>query len=516
VIIFALTLAVALLLLERYVGLTREANDPASQGTEHSETLEKTVAVLPFVAMSHGEDDRYFTDGLTEEIINALSQMPELRVTARTSSFYFKDRNVPIPEIAGQLGVAYLVEGSLRRDHDDIRITAQLVRATDGFHLWSQTYDHSGYGSFEVQTEIAMNVAAALEVVLDDRLLDSMRRVGVRDARAFIAYQKGIEQYEIAHAVEASFAPLQQANRYFERAIELEPAFYDAYKLHTDYLTHRLLDFDHLTQPQSTYQEILALLESDLETLVRLARDDQQFYSARFDQSLLSGDWRGLARINREMLQHKGCSIPVWPNSVSLFFGTADLALERFHVVRQCDPMRHEGWVWSAEALDWLGRPGEAIDIITEGLKVMSHPRLYRALVYSSILASRHDQAEALLEEARVSDSEAAKFSIMLAAARGAQGLEEGIAAWIARRAPSVRSRVSAYAWAGDREAANAAASEADAHPFGYFNLLNAIRDCRCGAPFDLEATPDFAERLGESGFAWPPPSPTSWPLKDW
>ena len=100
--------------------------------------------------MSSGEDDEYFADGLTEEILNSLTRVPELLVTARTSAFHFKGLDVPIPDIAEALGVAHVVEGSVRRDGDRLRVTAQLIRANDGFHLWSKNYDqrqrtHSAY-----------------------------------------------------------------------------------------------------------------------------------------------------------------------------------------------------------------------------------------------------------------------------------------------------------------------------------------------------------------------------------
>jgi TolB-like protein len=102
---------------------------------------DKSVAVLPFVAMSSGPDDEYFADGLTEEILNSLAQLPELLVTARTSAFSFKGKDIPIPEIATALGVQHVVEGSVRRSGERLRVTAQLIRANDGFHLWSENYD---------------------------------------------------------------------------------------------------------------------------------------------------------------------------------------------------------------------------------------------------------------------------------------------------------------------------------------------------------------------------------------
>jgi TolB-like protein len=152
--------------------VTEQAIEPAKLGIPA-----KSVAVLPFVAISNGPDDEYFADGLTEEILNSLSHVPELLVTARTSAFAFKGQNVPVPEIAARLGVAHVVEGSVRRDGEQVRITAQLVRAANGFHVWSDSYDRSSQDSFGVQAEIAEKVAAALDVVLDEEQLQRMRSV---------------------------------------------------------------------------------------------------------------------------------------------------------------------------------------------------------------------------------------------------------------------------------------------------------------------------------------------------
>jgi len=143
-----------------------------------------SIAVLPFVAMSSGEDDGYFADGLTEEILNALAQLPELQVMARTSSFFFKGQNIPVTEIAARLNVAHIVEGSVRRDSGRVRITTQLIRAADGFHLWSQSYDRTLDDVFAVQEDIAENIAEALGVLLDDDARRIMRSAGIRDVAA--------------------------------------------------------------------------------------------------------------------------------------------------------------------------------------------------------------------------------------------------------------------------------------------------------------------------------------------
>ncbi len=203
-IIAGLTIVVAWFLLDEFYLEPREVTGTASvnapaDSAQPVEATNQSVAVLPFRAMSSGPDDEYFADGLTEEILNALAQLPELLVTARTSSFHFKNQDLPVPDIARQLGVAHVVEGSVRRDGERVRITAQLIRAADGFHLWSQTYDDTLEDAFAVQEDIALNIAEALDLVLDEERLGLMRRSGIGDVQAFIAFQKGREIHEEAH-----------------------------------------------------------------------------------------------------------------------------------------------------------------------------------------------------------------------------------------------------------------------------------------------------------------------------
>lgn len=125
-----------------------------------------TVAVLPFASFSDEADDTYFADGLTEELINGLAQLDGLRVPGRTSSFHFKGRNEDLRDIGRQLGVAHVLEGSVRRSGEKLRVTVQLVSTADGFHLWSRTYDRELTDVFAIQDDIASQVAAALKLTL--------------------------------------------------------------------------------------------------------------------------------------------------------------------------------------------------------------------------------------------------------------------------------------------------------------------------------------------------------------
>ncbi len=135
------------------------ANSTATAG-------KNSIAVMPFVNMSSDKEQEYFSDGMTEEILNALANVPNLAVTARTSVFSLKGQNKDIREIGKLLGVAYVLEGSVRKAGDQVRITAQLIRADNGFHLWSETYDRKLENVFDMQAEIAGAIAKALELPL--------------------------------------------------------------------------------------------------------------------------------------------------------------------------------------------------------------------------------------------------------------------------------------------------------------------------------------------------------------
>jgi TolB-like protein/cytochrome c-type biogenesis protein CcmH/NrfG len=134
--------------------------------TSAANKIDRSIAVLPFVNMSSDKDQEYFSDGLSEELLNLLAKIPELKVIGRTSSFSFKGKNEDLRSIAQKLGVAHLLEGSVRKDGNKIRVTAQLIKATDGSHLWSETYDRDLKGIFKLQDEIAQAVVKQLKLKL--------------------------------------------------------------------------------------------------------------------------------------------------------------------------------------------------------------------------------------------------------------------------------------------------------------------------------------------------------------
>jgi len=168
IIIGVLILALGYFIYESRFSKSSETTESVIATSENT-TVEQSVAVLPFADLSEKKDQEWFSDGLTEEILNSLARLPQLKVASRTSAFEFKGTNEDIKIIADKLGVAHIVEGSVRRIGDQLKLTAQLIRASDGFHIWSQTYDRSTADLFEVQEDIAEKIANALDIYLDEQ-----------------------------------------------------------------------------------------------------------------------------------------------------------------------------------------------------------------------------------------------------------------------------------------------------------------------------------------------------------
>jgi TolB-like protein len=157
---------------------------------------DKSIAVLPFTDMSEKHDQEYFADGMAEEIINLLAQVPSLRVPGRTSSFYFKGKSTKIPDIARELGVADVLEGSVRQSGNRLRVTAQLIRADNGYHLWSETFDRDLHDVFETQDDIANAVVQALQITLMGGPL-TRQKGGTKNLDAYQLFLRALSDYSL-------------------------------------------------------------------------------------------------------------------------------------------------------------------------------------------------------------------------------------------------------------------------------------------------------------------------------
>ena len=181
---------------------------------------QQSIAVLAFVDMSPQKDQEYFADGISEEILNALAKVDGLKVAGRTSAFYFKGRNENLSDIGQALGVAHILEGSIRKQGNRVRITAQLIRASNGYHQWSETYDGDLDDVFDLQERIARSITDQLKIVLQGKQAERLVHAGTRNPEAYALYLKATDTFnrrDGAHFDEA-LAQLQQA-------IALDPDF---------------------------------------------------------------------------------------------------------------------------------------------------------------------------------------------------------------------------------------------------------------------------------------------------
>lgn len=288
----------ALLVLAVAVGVTwwRSAAPPEGNPVTPSdrEPPAASIAVLPFTDMSPEGDQGYLGDGIAEEILNLLAQVRGLTVIARTSSFSFKGQQTDIGTIARRLNVAYVLEGSVRKAGDRVRVTAQLVSGADGLHLWSQTFEEHLQDVFALQDEIARNVTE----VLKDRLLGdrggalalSGRASHVPDPRAWELYLRGRHLYGRRMTGDRI-----QAQSYFEQALEIDPdlsaawvslaATYSTRAGDPDVAEHERLTFDEaLPLAREALTKALALDPDNPEALLRMGRFN--WFEGHFDQAL--------------------------------------------------------------------------------------------------------------------------------------------------------------------------------------------------------------------------------------
>ncbi len=522
IIIAVLLLAVGWFAFDKFVAAPDREDSVPSVAVTVADTpvRDKSVAVLPFVAMSSGPDDEYFADGLTEEILNSLAQLPELLVTARTSAFSFKGQDLPVQEIAAALGVHHIVEGSVRRSGDRLRVTAQLIRAEDGFHLWSENYDSTSTDTISVQENIAEQIASVMDVVLDESKREAMRKAGLRDAEAFTLYQKGLEYYAEAHGETDMVTGLRRANEYFEQVIERVPTYAPVYVDHSDLYVHMLTDHaagfvaDGLSEDDIA--NAYATIQADYEAARKYATTEAEVVMADLDLTYIGDNWRGLDRRMQQAAGQPGCTTSNWIQIVSPIFGQAESYLEHALRVLECDPQSSAAWFNVARTHMRLGNTDTALEFARNGMQVAPGSWLASELVRILVADGKFDEATEQLSNIQVREV-AATFTALIAAARQDHDAYERAAADLDDVTTSgIYFQAMVSAWGGRREIANRAAAEIDQHRLGPGTLAQLVLWCGCGAPFDLEATPNLAARIKEGNLPWPPAEIMEFPLKTW
>jgi TolB-like protein len=276
------------------------ADSPATPASTSRPVTDKTIAVLPFADFSPARDHEWFADGLTEEILNALARTPDLLVAARTSSFRYKGSTLDVPQIAEELGVAHVLEGSIRSTPERIRVTAQLIRAEDGFHLWSQTYDRDVADMIEIQEDLARNIALAMETTMDPQALADMAKVGTRSVEAYQAYIRGVA------TAFGDAGDIKRGGELFERARTLDPGFAAAHAQAAQFWLSQL----DITRINSGLTELSPPeIEAEFKQRIRLAIENAGSSAERAgyeaSEALLDSRWRKAIELYRAYLAER-------------------------------------------------------------------------------------------------------------------------------------------------------------------------------------------------------------------
>ena len=333
---------------------------------------ERSIAVLPFINMSDDESNQYFSEGLSEELLNLLVKIPELRVAARTSSFSFKGKDVKISQIGKELNVAYVLEGSVRKADNQVRITAQLIKVDDGFHLWSETFDRNLDDIFAVQDEIANAVVTALQVTLAGAIPE-LRKT---DPEVYSLYLQG-QYFNNIRGKE----DLHRALAAFKQALAIDPSYAPAWVGIS--INYQDLARNNWLSKEQAYELSLAAVESALAI-------DSEMADAWASLAYLKrnrGDWaEARTAIEKAITLEPNNSI-VTGTAATLAgtFGQLEKSIELFEQNVRRDPLSLSSLYALGNRYAWIGRFDKALEIYNRIISVNAEfPGIHRnvAIVY--------------------------------------------------------------------------------------------------------------------------------------
>jgi TolB-like protein/Tfp pilus assembly protein PilF len=318
-----------------------------------------SIAVLPFADMSPGKDQEYFADGISEEILNTLARLDGLKVVGRTSSFSFKGKGEAAAVIAGKLQVAHLLEGSVRRDGNRVRISAQLVSARDGFQVWGESFDRELTGVFAIQDEIARAVVNALKVkLLPGRESASAPHLPA-NPEVYSQYLLGL-QYLRRGASDRNFRLAAEA---FEKAIALDSSFAPAWAN----LANPLWYFADIAATPAARAEAWKRAFAATERAISIDPFLPAAYLSRGRLRWLAWDWAGAqADVDRVLaLDPNSSKAHQLRGRILATMGRPKEAIAEFRRAIDLDPLDNQGWLYLNQPYRVLGNMGSARDVLT-------------------------------------------------------------------------------------------------------------------------------------------------------
>ena len=325
-------------------------------------TARPSVAVLPFQNMSTDPEQEYFADGLAEDIITSLSKVPKLFVIARNSTFTYKGKAVDVRKIARELGVRYVLEGSVRRSGDRLRITAQLIDATSGNHMWAERYDRPVRDVFDVQDEITKEITQALSVELTagERALVFSR--ATRSLEAWLEAMRGFDNW-----MEGSPKGIREARRHFERAVSIDPSYVIAWAF-IGWTHYTEMRFGFSTDPKVSLTKAAEMAEKS----IAMDPNDPQGHGLRAGVWLLQGRFAEAVRECETAVATSPSDAFLQVVFARVLVGAADFARgeQAMREAMQLNPFHptYYGGILG-NALEEQGRHAEAIEILTETVR---------------------------------------------------------------------------------------------------------------------------------------------------
>jgi adenylate cyclase len=377
--------------IERYLAALRKAGLPKSPPLPLPD--KPSIAVLPFVNMSGDPEQEFFSDGITEEIITALAKTPKMFVIARTSSFKYKGKEVDVRTVGRELGVRYVLEGSVRKSEDQLRITAQLVDAKTGNHFWAERYDRGLKDIFAIQDEITIKIINALKVELTEGETDRFAAKGTHNLMAYLTFFRGREHWR-RQTKEGNIS----ARRLMKEAIALDPEFPSPYALLAN--THMMDVFFQTTKsPKQSLKRAEQLLQK------AIALDDSlapPHALLGFLYTMLRQHDKGVAEGRRAVaLNPNGALEHGYLSGILRYSGRCEEAVQMREKSIRLNPFPHGAYFRGlASAYNCVGRYEEAIAACNKALNLNPNDLLtHIVLTVAYSLSSRGDEARAEAEE---------------------------------------------------------------------------------------------------------------------
>ena len=405
----------SLVLALGWLGWRQAADAPAPRAGQAAATpaaaaTTESIAVLPFVDMSQAQDQGFFSDGLSEELLNQLTQVPQLRVIARTSSFAFKGKDMPVAEIARALDVDHVLEGSVRKSGNTLRVSAQLVRASDSTQLWSQTYDRDLTDVFKVQDDIAREVVAALRVkMLASMFTDKTQRT--RNVAAYEQYLLGRDAWQAGGQ-----RAVQRSIDAFERAVALDPTYANAYA-ELAYQQASMADFAQTEEARSAALD-RALASTD--KAVALAPDLAIAYAMR---GALRQSWLAVRAGEADLvkaieLDPRNSIAQMTYGSLQFALGHREQGIAQMRQVLAFDPLSDIGHMYLASFLFSTGRKAESEQVL-ENLLTRKPKLSWPGFLLGNVLLSQGRLDEAVARYQACSEELATTGMAMVEFTRG-------------------------------------------------------------------------------------------------